>query len=165
MSELIQKISAYDLVNTLVPGGMLVYAMRPLGYLGPESTDVFVEVVLAYLLGLVGSRVGSLILEPLAIKFGLIWRDYPAYVAAQKSDKGLVALTTIANMYRALAGSMLVLAVLALGTLVPAAYHVWLLVGYGIAYFALLLLAWLKQDGYVKKRIELCREDNENVNH
>ncbi len=165
MNELIQKLSSYDLVNTFVPGIALAYAMRLLGYLDLGSIDVFTEAVLAYLLGLVGSRVGSLVLEPLAIKFGLIWRNYPAYVAAQKSDKRLTELTTIANMYRALAGSMLVLAVLALGTLVPVGYRVWLLVGYGAACFVLLLLAWLKQDGYVKKRIDLYREDNENVNH
>lgn len=163
MNDIIQKISAYDLMNTLIPGGLLTYALQPLGYLDLSTTDVLVEAALAYLLGLIGSRVGSLVLEPLAIKLGLIQHDYSAYVVAQKRDERLTALTTIANMYRALTGSVLVLGILALGALVPAGHRVGLYLGYGVASFVLLLCSWLKQDGYVGKRIELYREESNNV--
>lgn len=159
MNEIIQKISAYDLMNTLVPGCLLTYSLRLLGFLDLGSTDVLAEVVLAYLLGLVGSRVGSIVLEPLAVKFKCIRHDYSAYVIAQRRDERVTSLTTVANMYRSLAGSMLVLAVLALGNLVPASYRTWLYLGYGISCFILMLLAWLKQEGYVEKRIELYRKE------
>mgnify|MGYP000845001221 FL=1 len=159
MDEIIKKVSAYDLLNSLIPGGALVYFLKLLGYIDISADNAIFLVVLAYILGLVGSRVGSIILEPIAIKCGWVRRDYEGYVKAQKSDERIMPLTTISNMYRSIAGSLIVLALLALGTLVPEAFRCWLLVVYGIACFALFFKSWLKQEGYVARRVEINRKD------
>lgn len=159
MDEIIKKISAYDVFNSLIPGGALVYFLNLLGYINISANNVVFLIVLAYFLGLAGSRIGSIILEPIAIKRGWIRRDYEGYVKAQKSDERIMPLTTISNMYRSIAGSLIVLALLALGTLVPEVFRRWLIVVYGIACFALFFKSWLKQEDYVARRMEINRKD------
>lgn len=160
MSELVEKISAYDLLNALIPGGILVYFMGLLGYFDISNTNIFFLCILAYVLGVVGSRVGSNILEPLAIKSRKIQHKYEAYMSAQKNDEKLAALTAVSNMYRSLAGSLVVLGLLSLGTLVPEMYHCWLLVMYGIMSFVLFVASWIKQERYIAKRIEIGEGDS-----
>ena len=67
MDEIIKKVSAYDLLNSLIPGGALVYFLKLLGYTDITVDTAVLLLVLAYILGLVGSRVGSIILEPISI--------------------------------------------------------------------------------------------------
>lgn len=164
MSELIEKISAYDLLNSLIPGGILVYFMGPLGYFDISNTNIFFLCILAYVLGVVGSRVGSIILEPLAIKFRKIQHNYDSYVLTQKNDEKLTALTAVSNMYRSLAGSLLVLGLLSLGALVPEIYYCWLFVAYGVMCFILFIASWIKQERYIAKRIEIDGGDSDDDN-
>ncbi|WP_276867745.1 hypothetical protein [Enorma massiliensis] len=162
MSEIIQKISAYDLMNTLIPGGVLLYVLQLFGYIDLQTVNAFVELTLAYFLGLIGSRVGSLLLEPIAIKCGLVQRDYPAFIRAQKVDDKITALSAVANMYRTLASSALMVAVLVLFELFPAECRI---VAGGLCCLVLFLCAWIKQEHYVNKRIELNLEDGKNVDY
>lgn len=164
MDEILKKISAYDLLNTLIPGAALVFFLRVFGYLDFKAEDVLFLVVLAYILGVVASRVGSLILEPIALRFDWFEHDYTGFVEAQKEDDRLLTLTTIANMYRTLAGLMTVLAVLALGSLVPEVFRLWLYTGYGVSAFLLFLCGWVKQERYVHRRLDICRKEA-NDNH
>lgn len=159
MDEVINKISAYDLLNALIPGGALTLSLKFFGYLDIDATNALYLLVLAYILGLVGSRVGSLVLEPIAKNQNWVKRDYENYTKAQKDDDRLLNLTTIANMYRTLAGSIVVLAVLALGSLVPIDYRHWLYIGYGIACFLLFFCGWVKQERYVARRVDINRKD------
>ena len=159
MDEIIKKISAYDLLNTLVPGAALVFFLRVFGYLEFGEDDALFLVVLAYILGTIASRIGSLILEPLAIKRDWFERDYASYIKAQKDDDRLLTLTAIANMYRTLAGSLIVLAILALGSLVPDGYRLWLYIGYGVAIFLLFFCGWVKQERYVQRRVDIRRKE------
>ena len=160
MSELIEKVSAYDLLNSLIPGGVLVYFMGLLGYFDISNVSIFFLCIFAYVLGVVGSRVGSNVLEPIAIKFKKIHHDYGAYISAQKSDEKLTALTAISNMYRSLAGSLVVLALLFLGSFVPVMYRCELSIVYGVLCFALFYASWLKQERYIAKRIEIDKGDS-----
>lgn len=164
MDEIIKKVSAYDLLNALIPGGALVYSMKLLGYLDIDEAGALYLVILAYVLGLVGSRIGSLILEPVGLKFGWINREYETFVKARKDDVELDRIATVANMYRTLAGSMIVLAVLALGVLVPGAQRCLLYVGYGVSCFLLFLFGWIKQESYVSQRVNIGQK-NEDGTH
>lgn len=161
MDEVIKKASAYDLLNALIPGGALAFSLKFFGYLDIDATNALHLLALAYILGLVGSRVGSLVLEPIARNRNWIKRDYESYIKAQKDDDRLLTLTTIANMYRTLAGSIVVLAVLALGSLVSIDYRHWLYIGYGIACFLLFFCGWVKQERYVARRVDINRKDTD----
>lgn len=159
MDEILKKISAYDLLNTMIPGAALVFFLKVYGYFDFEAGDALFLVILAYILGVIASRVGSLILESIALKFDWFERDYAGYIQVEQDDDRLLTLTTIANMYRTLAGSVVVLAVLALGSLVPDAFRTWLYIIYSAASFLLFLLGWIKQEHYVQRRLAIRRKE------
>ena len=158
MDEIIKKVAAYDLMNALIPGAVLVFFLKVFNYLELEDCDAFFLGVLSYLLGLVASRVGSLIIEPIAKKVGWIQHDYEHYVKAEKHDNKIIRLTTVPNMYRTLTGSVVVLAIIALGSLVPAGCRFLLYVFYGITCFIIFLSGWIKQEYYVLQRVNLYRK-------
>ena len=164
MDEIAKKVSAYNLMNALIPGGALVYSLEAFGYLNLKEINVLCLVPMAFILGLIGSRIGSLILESIAIKLKLIERDYERYTQAQATDDRLFTLTTVSNMYRTLAGSTLVLAILALGKLFPESFRPWIVAGLGVAVFLLFILSWIKQERYVSQRVHLYGKDG-HVNH
>lgn len=158
MDEIIKKVLAYDLLNALIPGMVLVFFLKVFNYLELEECEAFFLLALSYLLGLVASRVGSLIVEPMAKKIGWIQHDYEHYIKAEKHDDKIIRLMTVANMYRTLTGSVIVLTIIALGSLVPAGCRFLLHVFYGIACFVIFLFGWIKQERYVLQRVNLYRK-------
>ena len=155
MDEMLRKISSYDFLNSLIPGAALMFFLEEFELVSFGQINAFVLVALAYILGIIASRVGSLVLEPLAIRLGLISRDYRLYVSAEKVDGKLPGLVAISNMYRSLAGALIVLAVLAGGSLVAAELRGFFHVGFGFICFLLLFFGWIKQERYVFKRMDL----------
>lgn len=159
MGEIVKKVSAYDLLNALIPGMVLVFFLKIFNYLAIEESEAFFLLTLSYLLGLVASRVGSLIVEPMVMKVGWIRHDYEHYVKAEKHDDKIIGLTTVSNMYRTLTGSVIVLGIIALGSLVPAGCRFLLYIFYGIACFVIFLFGWIKQEHYILQRVNLYRKD------
>lgn len=162
MDELIKKISAYDLFNNLIPGVITaLFFDRYVFAGGLFELNVAVVLVVCYVLGVLGSRVGSLLLEPLMVKFGLIKRDYPDFIRAQKADQRIDTLVTIANMYRALAGSVVLSCSAFLYSRVLVSWRPAFIAVAVALTFILLLAAWCKQDHYVTQRVEACTKKEE----
>ena len=159
MDSLMKKMSAYDLINILMPGGVLTYFLGILGYIELEAASILYLVPIAFALGVIGSRVGSLLIEPLALKLKLVERDYASYVKAQAADERLSYLTAVSNMYRTFAGSIVVLAALALGALVPHGFKPFLAIVYGVVALLLFFWSWVKQEGYLARRVKLSGKD------
>ena len=161
LDEVIKKISAYDLLNTLIPGGLLVLALDWMGYIDIDGIHAVFLIVLSYVVGLIASRIGSLVLEPLAKKCKLLRRtDYSDFINAEKNDDRIISFVAISNMYRTLAGAFVVFGMLALGTLLPEDFRTILLITYGFIGFILFFCGWVKQDRYISKRVEIGKDDN-----
>ena len=110
---LIKSFSRYELLNNLIPGIILCFILKCIGY---EITDDdwFINIVLYYFVGLVNGRISSLVLEPLCKTISLVkWRSYSSYNKAKNKRPNIVTLQEIANMYRSLA-SVFVIALCAL---------------------------------------------------
>ncbi|KAB1086401.1 hypothetical protein F4V91_08125 [Neorhizobium galegae] len=73
MNEILAKISTYDIFNNLVPGAVVAYLLAVLDVYKIDAGSLVTDLVVFYFIGLVVSRIGSLVLEPL-LKFasGLI---------------------------------------------------------------------------------------------
>lgn len=56
MDEIIKKVSAYDLLNSLIPGGALVFFLKLLGYIDISSDNAIFLIVLVYILGLIDRK-------------------------------------------------------------------------------------------------------------
>ena len=163
MDEMIKKLSAYDLINILIPGWALAFTLKPCGYADITDDNLVSMIVISFILGVIASRVGSLVIEPIAIKFKLVRHDYEHYARAQAADDKLGTLTSVSNMYRMLAGAVVVLAVLALCASVLDEHRNCIYVCLGMASFLLFSAGWVKRERYVAHRVQIFGKD-ENVN-
>ena len=157
MNELITKISSYDLFNYLFPGILFVTLAKALTPFSLIQSDLVIGLFVYYFIGLVISRVGSLIVEPfLKWTHFVVFADYPKYIAAAKKDTKIELLSEVNNTYRTIT-SMLLLLMLAkfyeyLVTIRPAltTLTLWIVM---ILLFLLFLFSYRKQTNYISKRV------------
>lgn len=100
MDELVKKIDSYHLFNYLVPG---VVATECILWLLNVKVDlnVFSGFFIFYFVGLVISRIGSIIVEPILRTLGVIkFKPYAEYLKASKKDDRLELMSQENNAYR-----------------------------------------------------------------
>jgi hypothetical protein len=158
MAELLDKISSYNLFNYLLPGVLFTVVASKLTHYSFLGYEVVVAAFLYYFIGLVVSRFGSLVLEPLLRSTGLVkFADYKSFIAACKKDPKVELLSEVNNMYRTLCSLFVLLLLLKLyeqlGLRWPLLerFHVIVLI---VLLFVMFAFAYRKQTEYVKKRIE-----------
>jgi hypothetical protein len=157
MADLLSKISSYNIFNYLFPG--VLFAIGADGWLGLPiiQKDLLITGFVCYFAGMVVSRVGSLIVEPLAKWTGLVvYAKYTDFVKASAKDPKLEILSEVNNTYRTLCGLFLTLLVLKaylkLELICPflAPARLYLLVAVLIVMFA---TSFRKQSAYITKRV------------
>ena len=157
MKELLDKISSYNLFNYLLPGVLFaVLAGSTTSYVFIQS-DIVVGVFVYYFIGLVISRVGSVILEPAFRRLSVVkFAPYTDFVSALTKDAKLEILSEANNMYRTFCSLFLLLALLkiyeSLAAQVPLMTDLseYILVG---ALLLLFVFAYRKQTQYIVGRI------------
>src|SRR6266850_4145325 len=113
MKELLDKLSSYNIFNYLLPGVVFAALASTLTSYKFIQGDIVIGAFVYYFIGLVVSRVGSLILEPLLKRFvHLPFAPYESFVAASKLDPTLPILSEANNTYRTLSALSVVLALL-----------------------------------------------------
>lgn len=157
MKDMLEKLSSYNIFNYLLPGVIFVVVAEALTSFHFVQKDIVHGVFFYYFIGLVVSRVGSLVVEPLLKRIRFIhFAPYPDFVAASKEDEQLLVLSEANNMYRTLCALFMILAALKgyerLASRFPQVqqWAVGLLV---IALFALFSFSYRKQCQYITKRI------------
>ena len=158
MKDLIDKISSYNLFNYLLPGVLFAVIGTAVSSFRLTFDDIIIGAFVYYFYGMVISRIGSLVLEPLLQKTGLIcFSPYADFIAASRIDTKLEILSEQNNTYRTLAATFLCLFLLSVieWTLnkIPGVS------GYVLKVATMLLLAlfifsYRKQTNYIVKRIE-----------
>jgi hypothetical protein len=113
MSEIISKISSYNIFNYLFPGIVFVnIAKATTNYNFIQENDIL-GVFLYYFIGLTISRFGSIIISPLIIKLKFLeYRDYKDFISASKNDNKIDLLLEGNNTYRTLISTMFLLLIL-----------------------------------------------------
>jgi hypothetical protein len=158
MSELLSKISSYNIFNYLFPGAVFASIAKWLGLVAHPIDDV-ATLLLLYVAGMTLSRVGSLIVEPVLKRLKFVrYADYKRFVAASKSDSKIDILVEVSNTYRTLCAGFIVLLfwyTFDRTIILPDTIR-----GYGpyliLAVLSVLyIISFKKQADYVKKRIEL----------
>lgn len=159
MGNFIDKLSSYNIFNYLFPG--VVFCVIADGYFSiPLLQDsIITGLFLYYFVGLVISRFGSLVLEPLMKKFKLVkFSSYSDFLSAVKADPKIEVLSEANNMYRSVLSALLILCLVVAGESVLDNFGI--LVPF-VKYATLLVLVVLfgfsykKQTGYISKRIEV----------
>ena len=114
MSELLSKISSYNLYNYLLVGfvyNMLLCHYTQLGYV---DESILKTLIVCYVMGLFIAKLASLFLEPLLIRLHwnnkkfLKWRNKNEYLEASFKDAKIPILLEEANVCRNIAMAIFV---------------------------------------------------------
>lgn len=104
LDRLLEHVSAYELLNNLLPGATYVLLAERLTSLRLLSGSVWLDLALCYAVGLAIGRVGSLVVEPLLQRLKLLDRvPHSDYVKAEGKERRVREVSTVNNMYRTFA--------------------------------------------------------------
>lgn len=162
MQEILQKISSYNIFNYLLPGTIFAFATEAFTDITVVQSDLLIGLFLYYFIGLVISRVGSLIVGEVLKYFGFIrFSDYKDYVLAASTDETLPALSEVNNTLRTMCSLFLFIpAIIAYEKLAQsyptfaqiAPYVILILI------FVLFLFSYRKQTRYIRKRVNAHKD-------
>lgn len=162
MNEIFKKLSSYNIFNYLLPGIIFAIFVQRLSNYKLIQDDIIIGAFLYYFLGLIISRIGSLIVEPFLrwIKF-LKLLEYNDYIIASRSDSKLEILSEQNNMHRTFISMLILLILLEMYRSIRSSYV--LLMGWDkylliILLIVLFLGAYKKQTIYISRRINLNKK-------
>ncbi|MBL8121296.1 hypothetical protein JNM87_00915 [Candidatus Saccharibacteria bacterium] len=156
MEDLLKKISEYQLFNFLLSGTVLAFLITKTTPLNLLNDNILVAVFIYYFMGLVVSRMGSLVIEPLYKKLRIVkYAPYKQYLKAVKLDSKIDILSQENNTYRTLVAMFLVYALVYIFCwLWPEVLEQeWLplaIAGMGVILFS---LSYRKQTKYIAARV------------
>ena len=158
MKDLFSKLSSYNLFNYLLPGIIFVVLsskMTPYSFI---QEDIVIGVFLYYFIGLVISRFGSLVIEPVLKRLSFLrFTDYKDFVSASKADQKIEVLSEVNNMYRTLCTLFIFMLLLKVYQVVETKFPVlkeWSVIALVSLLLILFLFSYRKQTNYITKRIK-----------
>lgn len=157
MKELIDKLTSYNIFNYLFPGVLFAGIGSYYTAYSLIIDNVVIGAFVYYFYGLIISRVGSLIIEPLLKKLKVVrFAPYIQFVSASKVDKKIEVLSEINNMYRTLISMLLCLLLTKIYGHIQRSYQ-WFsdyaLNAVIILLLILFVVCYRKQTEYITKRI------------
>ena len=158
MKEILEKISSYNLFNYLLPGVIFVIILRKITQYDFVQNDIVIGLFLYYFIGLVISRFGSLVIEPILKKFKFVlFADYKDFVNTSKKDKKLEVLSEVNNTYRTLCAMFILLLA---AKIYEKICSKWIILKENSTTIIIILLiilflsSYKKQTSYITKRVE-----------
>jgi len=157
MKDLLEKLSSYNIFNYLLPGIVFVALCESLTTFSFVQKDIVLSVFIYYFIGLVISRIGSLIIEPSLkyIKF-VQYANYEDFVSASNKDDKLDVLSEVNNMYRTFCSLFLLLSLIKIYEKISSyfpgifCWNTEILIAF---FLILFFLSYRKQTVYITKRV------------
>ena len=152
MSELLQKLSTYNIFNYLFPGVVFVISLKHVTpHINLIMDDLVLGMFLYYFFGLVLSRIGSILIEPVLRCTKIVqFSDFARFVRASKLDNKIELLSEVNNMHRTIISMLIVLLVISICN-GSATCH--LILGL-VSSIMLFILSYRKQTSFIMKRID-----------
>ena len=166
MNEILNKLTSYNIFNNLLPGAILGFWISSRNYLNVEGVDLITLAFIYYFLGMVVSRVGSLVIAPILRKCKLVeFSDYRDFISACKNDAKIEILSETNNIYRTLISLFVIIGCIEIINQIALNYKLpaWLLISIGILSFILLFVfSYIKQTDFIVQRINInINKDND----
>lgn len=163
MKDLIKEISSYNIFNNLLPGVIYLFYLQVTKIVALNSYNIFILFFVAYFAGVVISRIGALLIEPILRALKLVkYQPYEDFIRAEKVSIKLHALQEKHAMFRAFISLIVVSGLTRLcdafdwfkmsGNIGEIALVVFLLIIFVIAY--------RKQTFFIAQRV---KKENENI--
>ena len=151
MTELLQKLSTYNIFNYLFPGVVFVILLKHVTNIYLIMNDLVLGMFLYYFFGLVLSRIGSILIEPVLRCTKIVqFSDYARFIQASKLDNKIELLSEVNNMHITIIAMLVVLLVTSICNGSATCYLTTGLLGLVI----LFILSYRKQTSFITKRIE-----------
>lgn len=158
MKELLDKLSSYNIFNYLLPGVLFTVILKALTEYDFTQENILIGAFVYYFIGLIVSRIGSLVIEPILkkIKF-LKFSKYSDFITASKKDIKIEVLSEVNNMYRTICSLLLLTFILKLfewfctNVEFLKDYDTFILIALLLGLF---LFSYRKQTDYVRKRVD-----------
>ena len=157
MKELLNKITSYNLFNFLLPGTLFALISQEFTSYPLIQENLVMGAFVYYFIGIIISRFGSLVIEPILKKFSFIkLADYEEFVSASKNDPKITILSETNNMYRTFSSMLILLSLLKLYELIGYKLpvleenNVLVLI---VLLFIMFVYSYRKQTNYITKRI------------
>lgn len=162
MKDLFDKLSSYNLFNYFLPGIIFVAIEKEFTSYDLIQENLIIDIFIYYFIGLIISRFGSLIVEPLLKKISFIkFATYSDFVTASKKDSKIEILSEVNNMYRTFSSTFILLLIIRLYELIEYLYPIlreydsYMLI---ILLLAIFLYSYRKQTEYITNRIRINNE-------
>jgi len=158
MKEILDKISSYNVFNFLFPGVILSVILNLVYKIKISHSDILIDVFIYYFVGMIVSRIGSIVIEGTFEKIKFINKsDYKKYVLAEKKDSKILIMLEVGNTYRTICGMFLMLVIIGLIIdIIKSSFGIERIVFYGVTLVLLMLFSfsYRKQVMYISKRID-----------
>lgn len=163
MDKLIEKLDSYNILNNILPGIVFDFLLKRILEIEIINGNLLENIFIYYFIGMIISRIGSIVIEPIGKKIGLVkYIEYNQYIKASRKDKKVDTLSEMNNVYRTLiATCMIVLVIFLIRTIFTGfsfsseSVKVVLLV----AIIVIFIVAYRKQTEYVVNRVKKVNEE------
>lgn len=144
--------------NHLLPGIIFAVLAGEIIHYPIVQRDILTKAFLYYFLGLVVSRFGSLVIEPLLKRLSFVrFGDYKDFIAASKKDAQLEVLSEANNTYRTLSSLFSLLLMLKVYVKIEGRFpflREWDATILAVLLLVMFLFSYRKQTSYITKRIK-----------
>lgn len=158
MKDILEKLSTYNIFNYLLPGVIFVIIAREFSGYNFIQNEILLSGFLYYFIGMIISRFGSVIIEPILKKITFLkFEDYKNYVIASKKDTKIELLSEVNNSYRTICSMCVLLIILNLYSVFNSNKNVSIEPDFYIIISMILIMflfAYRKQTNYITKRIQ-----------
>lgn len=112
LGKMIEKLSAYQIFNYLFPGIIFNYGIEQITSFKLVPEDMLYRLFVYYITGMILSRIGSTIIEPIYKKSCIVvYARYKDYLDALEHDQKLDILVMENNTFRTLLSTFIVMAI------------------------------------------------------
>ena len=158
MKEIIEKISSYNIFTNLLPGVIFTILIKEITGVNFAQSDVFETLFVYYFIGLILSRIGSIIIEPIFKRLKLVrYVEYSKFIYASSKDIKIDILLEANNTYRTFVSVFIVSLFIAIGKVSGIQLNMKIDVLKFIALFVLIvlfILSYSKNTKYIRSRID-----------
>lgn len=162
MTDIINKITSYNLFNYLFPGILFAIIATKWTIYDFKVENIILGAFLYYFIGMTISRIGSLIIEKILKKSKLVnFSNYKDFVDCSKKDKSLNLFSEINNTYRTIISLGFCLLFTKLYSELDIIFdipEIYTTLGLLIFITILYVLSYQKQTEYINKRIKANKD-------
>lgn len=167
MEKFFDKLSSYEILNNLIPGsifGILLPHFVPIVYPNWSGLE---KIIIAYVVGVLISRFGSLLMSVIAKNTALIPEySYQKYIVASEKDPKIEILNSTGNMYRSLLSTFILLGAswILYRMQMIIKFPLIILISVGVvALIVLMFLSYKKQVDFISKRVDYLTKTDPNL--